>query len=350
MNFPLSDEDRVLLKKLHKTEKNKKMADRIKATLLFDKGYSQRQISEILLIDEDTVSNWFKRFKISRNISGFLGDDYMAYEGKLTSGQSEQIKKYINENIITDSKQLIDYIKEQFGIVYSISGVQYLIRALGFTYKQLTLFPSKADIEQQRQFEKQYRVLRKNLRDKEVLLFLDGVHPQHNTRASKAWILAGTEKYIKTNTGRNRLNLNGVYNPENQEVIIREDEAINAESNIRLFEAVKEHYKDAKCIYVIADNARYNRSKQLMEYLKNSKIKMIYLPAYSPNLNLIERLWKFMRKKIINTTYYADFETFKKTILNFFNNIGQYKNELKRFIGTKLRLLNPILVPKTTLG
>jgi len=350
MDFPLSSEDRVLLKKLHKTEKNKKMADRIKAILLYDKGYSQRQISEVLLIDEDTVSNWFKRFKISRNISGFLGDDYMAYEGRLSSGQLEKVKNYVSENIITDSKQIIDYIKEQFGIFYSTSGVQYLLKSLGFSYKQLTLFPSKADIEKQREFEKQYRDLREKLSNKEVLLFLDGVHPQHNTRPSKAWIASGTEKHIKANTGRDRLNLNGVYNPENQDVIVREDETINSESNIRLFEVVKEHYQDAKCIYVIADNARYNRSKRLMEYLNDSKIKMIYLPAYSPNLNLIERLWKFMRKKVVNTTYYPEFKSFREAIQNFFNSIGQYKNELKQFIGTKLHVLNPILTPKTTLG
>jgi transposase len=350
MDFPLSSEDRVLFKRLHKAEKDKKMADRMKAILLFDNGYSQRQISEILLIDEDTVANWFKRFKISRNIPGFLGNDYIAYVGKLTCQQTEQVKRYINENIITDSKQVIEYIKEQFGITYSTSGIQYLIKSLGFTYKQLTLFPSKADIEKQKQFEEQYRALRQSLNEKEVLLFLDGVHPQHNTRASKAWIATGTEKYLKTNTGRARLNLNGVYHPENQEVIIREDETINAESNIQLFEIVKERYKDAECIYIIADNARYNRSKRLQEYLKDSRIKMVYLPSYSPNLNLIERLWKFMRKKVINTIYYPEFKLFKEAILNFFNTIGQYKDELKQFIGTKLHLLNPVLEPKTTLG
>ena len=326
------------------------MADRIKAILLSDKGYSESQISEILLIDADTVSNWHKRFKISLNISRFLGDDYIAYKGRLSPEQSSQVKNYINETIITDSKQIVDYIKEQFGIVYSTNGMHYLLKSLGFTYKQLTLFPSKADIEQQRQFEKQYRALQEKLGKKEVLLFLDGVHPQHNTRASKAWIASGTEKYLKTNTGRNRLNLNGVYNPENQEVIVREDETINAESNIRLFEVVKERYKDAECIYIIADNARYNRNKRLKEYLKESKIKMIYLLAYSPNLNLIERLWKFMRKKIINTTYYPEFKAFREAIHNFFNSIGQYKNELKQFVGSKLHVLNPVLSPKTILG
>jgi transposase len=318
--------------------------------LLFDKGYSQVQISEILLIDEDTVSNWFKRFKISHNTAAFLGDDYLPYQGKLNYQQTERVKHYVNENNIIDSKQIIEYIKEQFGITYSTSGIQYLMKALGFAYKQLTLFPSKADIEKQKQFEEQYHAFRERLNEKEVLLFLDGVHPQHNTRASKAWIATGSVKYLKTNTGRARLNLNGVYNPENQEVIIREDETINAESNIRLFEAIEEHYENAECIYVIADNARYNRSNRLKEYLKDSRIKMIYLPPYSPNLNLIERLWKFMRKKVINTIYYPEFKLFKEAILNFFNTIGQYKNELKQFIGTKLHLLNPMLEPKTTLG
>jgi transposase len=350
MDLPLSSNDRALLIKLHKSEKVKKNADRLKAILLFDKGYSQRQISEILLLDEDTVSNWLRKFQSSLNIAKFLNDNYLPYQGKLTCEQAEQVKNYINENIITDSKQIIVYIKTQFGIIYSQSGIKYLIKFLGFTYKQLTLFPSKADMDKQKQFEKEYLALKKSLSEKEVMLFLDGVHPQHNTRASKAWIPIGSEKYIKTNTGRRRINLNGVYNPENQDVIIREDETINAESNIQLFESVKEQYKDAECIYIIADNARYNRNKRLSEYLENSKIEMIYLPPYSPNLNLIERLWKFMRKKVINTTYYAEFKTFRQAVLGFFDSINQYKHELKQFIGDKFHLLNPPLEPKTTLA
>jgi transposase len=145
MTLPLSSNDRALLRKLHKGEKVKKNADRIKAILLYDKSYSLKQISEILLIDEDTVSNWLKKFKSSYNIANFLNDSYLIYHGKLTCEQSAQVKHYIKENIITDSKQVIDYIETQFGISYSQSGIRCMIKSLGFTYKQLTLFPSKAD-------------------------------------------------------------------------------------------------------------------------------------------------------------------------------------------------------------
>jgi hypothetical protein len=81
------------------------------------------------------------------------------------------------------------------------------------------------------------------------------------------------------------------------------------------------------------------------DYLQDSgnpslreKIKIIYLPPYSPNLNLIERLWKFMRKKVINTKYCDKFADFRKAIKDFFDNIDGYADELSKFIGTKFHL------------
>jgi transposase len=64
---------------------------------------------------------------------------------------------------------------------------------------------------------------------------------------------------------------------------------------------------------------------------------MRYLPPYSPNLNLIERLWKFMREKVINLKYYPTFQEFKKKLLNFFDTISKYKEELREFITLKFQ-------------
>jgi len=61
----------------------------------------------------------------------------------------------------------------------------------------------------------------------------------------------------------------------------------------------------------------YYRSKILSEYLKNSKIKLEFLPPYAPNLNIIERLWKFMRKKVTYNKYYESFDIFKNSIFEF---------------------------------
>ncbi|MCS7018217.1 MAG: transposase, partial [Bernardetiaceae bacterium] len=68
------------------------------------------------------------------------------------------------------------------------------------------------------------------------------------------------------------------------------------------------------------------------ERLKGTKIKQIFLPAYSPNLNLIERLWKFMRKKVIDSCFYQKFEHFKEKVFEFFEPIAQYQQELETLI------------------
>jgi len=66
--------------------------------------------------------------------------------------------------------------------------------------------------------------------------------------------------------------------------------------------------------------------------LQGSKIKQIFLPAYSPNLNLIERVWKLMRKKVIDVCFYRTFEEFRQKIVEFFEHIEKYKQELESLI------------------
>jgi len=348
MDIPLSKDNLIALKSLHKKTKNKKQADRIKIILLFNNGYTQKEIASNILINENTVSYWIKQFKSSLTFDDWLNNNYKAYWGKLTSHQLAQLKSYIRENIIIDLKQVITYVKEQFGVSYSISGMNHLIHSLGFSFKQLSLFPTKTDIKKQQEFVSEYQEINNNLGHEDEIVFLDGVHPQHNTKAVKAWIEKGVTKYIRTNTGRNRLNLNGAYNPNNQDVIIREDNTVNAQSTIELFKQIELQYPLANIIYAFSDNAKYYKCQLTKKYLKTSKIKLIFLPPYSPNLNLIERLWKFMRKEVINTTYYPDFQSFKTAIREFFGNIDKYKMQLKQFIGNKFQIID--VNTKTTLA
>lgn len=93
-------------------------------------------------------------------------------------------------------------------------------------------------------------------------------------------------------------------------------------------------------IYIICDNARHYRSNLVKECLKTSKIKLLFLPTYSPNLNLIERLWTFMKKKILYNKYYETFDSFKEAKLGFFENIEQYKEELDSLLTNNFQLLD----------
>lgn len=89
-----------------------------------------------------------------------------------------------------------------------------------------------------------------------------------------------------------------------------------------------------------SDNARYYHDKKLKEWVDGTKVKRVFLPPYSPNLNLIERLWKFLWKKVINAGFYRTKEKFRQAVKNFFDNIGDYKEELESLLTLKLRLCN----------
>lgn len=168
----------------------------------------------------------------------------------------------------------------------------------------------------------------------EAIYFVDAVHPQHNTRSTCAWVKRGEKKVIPTNSGRRRININGAMNAHKaQEVIVVEADTINAQATIELYEKILACNLDKKLIYVMGDNARYYRNSELQASLdKNHRVVQLFLLPYSPNLNLIERLWKFLRKEIINTKFYPTFEEFRRAVLAFFENINEYKDQLQTLI------------------
>ena len=75
-------------------------------------------------------------------------------------------------------------------------------------------------------------------------------------------------------------------------------------------------------------------------YAEYYGLNLYFLPSYSPNLNLIERLWKFTKKKLVHNQYYEKFSIFKKEVEKFFENIGDFNSELKTLITPKFEILN----------
>lgn len=341
MGLQLTENEVRELRLLHRSEKDGKRRDRIKAILMLNAGYTAIEIAGVLLIDENTVAVWNTLYVNRKEPLDWLLTQCIGYQGKLTDAQEAIVETYVRENLISDSKQVQAFIKETFGKTYSTSGVIELLHRLNFTYKQTTLIPAKLDSEKQAQFKKAYDEFKDNLKEDEALLFLDGVHPQHNTKCTHAWIKIGEEKQIKSNSGRRRLNISGAYNPFTQDILVREDKTINAETVMAFFKQIEVAYPNKATIYAIADQAPYYQNKDIKKYLETSRIELIPLPAYSPNLNLIERLWKLMRKKTINNAYYEKFADFKHAVLSFFfNHSKKFKAELRQFIGLELHLLN----------
>ena len=326
----LSEEEKKQLKTIHKYTYNNSMREnRIRVVLLYDKEMSREEIKEILLLDLQTIRRYINDFQLYRMDSIDFEDGRKNKSGnkkKISPKEEEQVRKFVEDNLIEESKEVQKYIKDEFGIEYKESTVLKLLHDLGFVYKKVVTIPQKANTmestQKQLEFEERYKKLKEELKEEENILFLDGVHPTHNTKAGFAWIAKGEEKVIESNSGRERVNLNGAYNIDSGEVIVTPSETINSDSTLELFDTIIENYSHTDGnLYLFSDNARYYKSKIIQEALKSKKyqrIKMIFLPPYAPNLNPIERVWKFFKKNVLENKFYKTFGQFEKAIDIFF--------------------------------
>lgn len=154
------------------------------------------------------------------------------------------------------------------------------------------------------------------------------------------WIERGQQRPIACNSARYRVNINAVVNALNPcEVIARQDLTINSDSTIALLEQVLAANPGKRLIHVYCDSARYYVSRQVKHWLADKPLRLHFLPPYSPNLNLIERLWKFMRQKVIDSTYYPTASQFRQAVLSFLSQLEPYRAQLERLLVLKFTIV-----------
>ena len=336
--FNLSPEEVSNLRREHKKCKRSKDGYRINTIILLGTGWSVTAVSEALLLDEGTIRNHLRRY-VEGGLKSLLQNHYKGSISKLSDIQIKKLDKHIDENIYYDSKDIIKYIQDEFGVIYSESGMRTLLHRMGYVHKKTKLVPGKADIEAQINFIEEYDNIKATKGENDPLYFMDGTHPHHNAMQGYGWIKKGTDKEIKSNTGRKRLNINGAIDPATQSMVFRFDDTINAQSTVKLLKAIERKHKNAISIYVVCDNAPYYRSKLVKKYLEQSKIQLMFLPAYSPNLNLIERLWKLFHEKVLYNKYYSEFSEYKFACHTFFKKIRKYKKEIKSRLTDNFQLI-----------
>lgn len=334
MSITLSTSELEILTGMYKKEKNKVRANRINIILLLHKGYSGIEISSILNMDQDTISKWKKRYMARTDDASWLDDFNQPYLGKLSYCQISQLRDYVHNFRVGTQKELHSFLEQSYSVSYTLSGVNRLLHRIGLSWQTIHKLPGKCPVDRQHVWLEAFE---KKLRDldllNEVILFMDSVHPTHNSVYSKIWTDIGIPRWILSNTGRNRLNISGAYNPVEKDAVIVETPSVNEQTTILTLEKCLEKYHDKKIITIYLDNASYHKSKKVKEFIaKHPEINLSYLPPYSPNLNLIERLWKFANEKVINLKYYPDFNQFKERIISFYNNIAIYADELEKRI------------------
>ena len=129
-----------------------------------------------------------------------------------------------------------------------------------------------------------------------------------------SWLWCFARRIVRAPSGRQRLNVLGALHAISHQLItVSNDSYINAMSVCELLEKLAALGLQTP-ITVVMDNARYQRCRLVLEKAACLGIELLFLPPYSPNLNLIERLWRFVRKECLYSQYYEHFDLFKQAI------------------------------------
>ena len=342
IRITLTPERQAEIEKRIRATSDRRMADRLRTVLYKAQDHSHQHIAILLQIKSlNTVTNTLHVY-VQQGLEALCTHHYIGSEPHLDEAQRLRLAFELKTHIYHTVQQVVAWVKANCEVEYTVSGMHKLLRRLGFTYKKGRLMPGKADPEKQRQFVNAYRQLCDELGPDDRIYFGDAAHFVHNAEAAYSWSERGHPHIILTNTGRDRYNVIGVYCVQTQEFLfIQTPDNINRNTVIELLTALRARHPQPAQVYVVLDNARYQHAKDVTRYCETAQVHLVFLPAYSPNLNAIERLWKLARKTLFKDHYYATFDQFVQAIRAFFDHLEQYAKELRTLVSDNFEILAP---------
>jgi len=324
----------------YKHERDRRFAERIQCILLFAKHYPLPQIKAILCVQIPTLKQWIALFR-THGLDGLRQWGYHGQPAALTDAQWAEVEAELERKCYHRAKEVAVFVKEHFQIEYSERGMQALLRRKGYRHIKCRLLPGKTpSVEVQKAFLQAYFERKATLGPHDRLYFVDAMHPTYNVRLSYAWTKKGLRRRIRSNTGRQRYNILGAYCPLDQEYIdVRSRENVTALTLQQLIDEIRARHPKAEQIILYLDNARYNHARVVSEHIDGTNVELVFLPSYAPNLNLIERLWRFAKDKVMSDTYYETFEQFIAAFDQVLSHLDRYADELATLMTEKFEIL-----------
>lgn len=192
--------------------------------------------------------------------------------------------------------------------------IREFLKRLGMKPRKVAAIPAKADAQAQQAFKEQ--ILEPKLDEakagRRAVFFVDASHFVLAPFLGIVWCFARI--FVKAPSGRQRFNVLGALNAITKEVVtVTNDTYITAQQVCQLLDRLAALNLGVP-ISAVLDNARYQRCAVVQEHARQLRIELLYLPTYSPNLNLIERFWKYVKKNSLYSRYYPNFAEFKQAI------------------------------------
>jgi transposase len=219
------------------------------------------------------------------------------------------------------TKQAQAIIEQRTGVRRGLSQVRHFLKDhLGLRWRRVGAIPVPPKKTVQEHAQEQATYVEEKLeprleqarRGQRPVYFVDAAHFVLAPFLGSLWCAA--RLFVRAASGRKRYNVLGALDAVTHRLIrVTNDGYINAESVCALLHAVAGAAVGLP-ITLVLDNARYQKCALVQGLAASLGIELLYLPSYSPNLNLIERVWRFVRKESLHSTYYESFEPFTTAI------------------------------------
>ena len=324
-----------------------KVQQRMHALYLKSHGFSHNSIMIVCKIrSRTTLSTWLKLYQTG----GIDALKHFSYQGQTSDldSHTDTLKTYFEQNPPRSINEAVSVIEELTGIKRSPTQVRIFLKKIGFKRLKVGCAPGKElneeKVEEQKTFhdEELEPRLEEAKQGKRQVFFVDAAHFVHGHFLTVLWCL--NRLFIPSASGRKRFNVLAALNAVTKEVItFCNNTTINTDSVCDLLDKIRAACGEGIAITLVMDNARYQRNARVMAYAESLGIELLFLPSYSPNLNLIERLWKFVKKECLYGKYYPTFEEFKGAIETCLSETDtKHKNKLRTLLNLKFQLFENV--------
>lgn len=347
----LTAEQKKELERRRKETLDRRVYQRLTAVLAVGAGKTREEVAELLGVGLTQLGEWLRIYR-NEGLDA-LGEVHNKGDpGNLTPQQIGRLKSEVSTGCFRTSDQIRDWIKSAFSVSYSSSGGKDLLKRIGVSYHKVTGFLWKANPDKQRAFVKRVRRHGREAKRPDAArtrrYYVDACHPVWGLDlVFCCWLLLGQRLLVGMGSGRKRLNILGAYCPDDHEYVdyrLTRDN-INGEQFVNFLRLLLSMHPETERFILYVDGARYYDSPVVKEWLKrHPEFHLSQIPAYSPNVNLIERLWKFMRQKALGR-WHKTFEGMQAAVSSVLDHLQDYRDELRTLMTEKFHIIDKQDIP-----
>jgi transposase len=286
---------------------------KMESVYLKSQGLPHHDICRLARISENTLRSYLRQFQ-EGGVERLKRIDWAGTESELDEHR-QALEDSVRQNPPRSTAEAAAAIERLTGVRRGPTQVRRFLTGMGLKFRKLGMIPAKADADEQAKSldDKLRPRLRQARRLRRVVCFVDAAHFIHGAFLGYLWCFA--RLLIRGPSGRKRFNVLGAIDAVTHELTtVVNDTVIDAMAVCELLRKLAARYAGLPLTLVL-DNARYQKCEVVRLLAAELKIELLDLPSYSPNLNLIERLWRFVKKEVLSCRYYEDFARFQAAIV-----------------------------------